>query len=74
MELVPGAETRRNNWINMGRNRGNTILEAKRQQAIETKRYQVKLFNILQSQKNYENSGFATAAELWGKNLEEEYE
>ena len=34
----------------------------------------VNLFNILQSQKNYENSGFATAAELWGKNLEEEYE
>ena len=39
MELVPGGETRRNNWINMGRNRGNTVLGAKRQQAIETIRY-----------------------------------
>ena len=46
MELVPGGETRRNNWINMGRNRGNTVLGAKRQQAIETIRYQVKMFNI----------------------------
>ena len=40
MVLVPGGETRKNNWINMG---------AKRQQAIETKRYQVKLFNILEN-------------------------
>ena len=38
MELVPGGETRRNDWINMGRNRGNTVLGAKRQQAIETKK------------------------------------
>ena len=46
MVLVPGGVTRRNNWINMGRNRGNTVLGAKRQQAIETIRYQVKMFNI----------------------------
>ena len=46
MELVPGGETKRNNWINMGCNRGNTVLGAKRQQAIETIRYQVKMFNI----------------------------